>query len=212
MPGGIAQSRSRYWLVAVARALVAAVAGLVITFSPDHSASLGLSVFGGFAVLTALVHLAGSRTLDADTVTRRSFVAQGILSLAAGVLALILAPIGGQPAFFAIVLLWALLTGALELYSGFHLRGRSALARDWMTIGGVTVLLAVAFLLVPQGLDQHFTGPDGVERSLTASIVSVGTFGAYAAIVAVLLAIGGFSLKWGTDSSGRVAPETESQL
>ena len=62
----------------------------------------------------------------------------------------------------------------------------------------------------PQSLDQHFTGPDGVDRSLTASIVSVGTFGAYAAIVAVLLVIGGFSLKWGTDPSGRVTPETES--
>jgi uncharacterized membrane protein YhaH (DUF805 family) len=143
VPSGTAQSRSRYWLVPIARAAVAAVAAVVITFSQDHSAALGLTVFGAFALLSALAVFAGSGSLTSDRVAQHTFVAQ-------------------------------------------------------------------AFLAVPQGLDQQFTGPDGVERSLTASIVAVGVFGAYAAIVAVLLVIGGFSLKWGTDSSGRTAPETES--
>lgn len=210
-PGGAVNSRSRYWLVPVARAAVAAVAAVVITFSGDHSPWLGLSVFGGFAVLTALVHLVfGSGPLASDRVSRRAFTAQAILTALAGAAALVLAPSAGLPAFYLIVIVWSLLTGALELYSGYRLRGRSPLARDWMTIGGLTVLLTVAFLLVPPGLDQQFTGPDGVARSLTASVVTVGIFGAYAAIVAVLLLIGGLSLKWGTDASGRVTPETES--
>ncbi|WP_411722299.1 hypothetical protein [Mycetocola sp.] len=209
-PNGTAQSRSRYWLVPIARAAVAAVAAVVITFSQNHSATLGLTVFGAFAVLTALAIFAGSGSLKADRVAQHTFVAQAVLTLAAGAVALAFAASASLPAFFAIVLIWALLTGALELYNGFRLRGRSPLARDWTAIGLVTVLLAVAFLVVPQGLDQQFTGPDGVERSLTASIVAVGVYGAYAAIVAVLLVIGGFSLKWGTDPSGRVAPETES--
>ena len=207
---GTVQTRSRYWLVPVARAAVAAVAGLVITFSQDHSAALGLTVFGAFAALTALALIAGSVPLKTDRVARQVSLAQGILTLVAGVAALAFAASAGLPAFFAIVLIWALLTGGLEVYNGFRLRGRSPLARDWMTIGLATVLLAVAFLVVPQGLDQQFTGPDGVARSLTASIVAVGIFGAYAAIVAVLLVIGGFSLKWGTDPSGRAARETES--
>ncbi|HEV7847800.1 MAG TPA: hypothetical protein VGO88_00540 [Mycetocola sp.] len=208
---GPVQTRSRYWLVPVTRAVVAAVAAIVITFSQNHSAALGLAVFGGFAVLTASAILVGSASLKADRVAHHTFVAQAVLTLVAGAVALAFAASASLPAFFAIVLIWALLTGALELYNGFRLRGRSPLARDWTTTGIVTVLLAVAFLVVPQGLDQHFTGPDGVERSLTASIVAVGVFGAYAAIVAVLLVIGGFSLKWGTDPSGRVTPETESQ-
>jgi uncharacterized membrane protein YhaH (DUF805 family) len=210
VPSGTAQSRSRYWLVPIARAAVAALAAVVITFSQDHSAALGLTLFGAFALLSALAVFAGSGSLAADRVAQHTFVAQAILTLAAGVVALAFAASASLPAFFAIVLIWALLTGSLELYNGFRVRGRSPLARDWMTIGVVTVLLAVAFLAVPQGLDQQFTGPDGVERSLTASIVAVGVFGAYAAIVAVLLVIGGFSLKWGTDSNGRTAPETES--
>ncbi|MBG6238587.1 peptidoglycan/LPS O-acetylase OafA/YrhL [Mycetocola sp. CAN_C7] len=210
--GGAVNSRSRYWLVPVARAAVAAVAAVVITFNGNHSPWLGLSVFGGFAVLTALIEIVlGSARLAADRVSRRTFFAQAIITLAAGVVALALAPNSSLPAFYAIVIVWALLTGALELYSGFRLRRRSPLARDWTTIGGLTVLLAVAFLLVPPGLDHQFTGPDGIDRSLTASIVTVGIFGAYAAIGAVLLVIGGFSLKWGTDESGRVPPETEAR-
>lgn len=210
-PGGAVIPRSRYWPVPVARAAVAAVAAVVITFNGNHSPWLGLSVFGGFAVLTALVLiLLGSRPLAADRVSQRTFVAQAVVTLLAGVVSLALAPTAGLPAFYAIVILWALLAGALELYSGFRLRGRSPFARDWMTVGGLTVLLAVAFLLVPPGFDQQFTGPDGIDRSLTASIVTVGIFGAYAAIVAVLLVIGGFSLKWGADESGRVSAERES--
>ncbi len=211
-PAGAVNSRSRYWLVPVSRAAVAAAAAVVITFSGDHSPWLGLSVFGGFAVLTALVEFVlGAASLASDRVSRRVVVAQAVVTVAAGVVALVLAPFAGLPAFYAIVIIWALLTGALELYSGYRLRGRSPLARDWMTIGTLTALLAVAFLIVPPGLDQQFTGPDGIDRSLTASIVTVGIFGAYAAIVAVLLVIGGLSLKWGTDERGRVSPETEAR-
>lgn len=210
-PGGAVISRSRYWLVPVARAAVAAVAAVAITFNGNHSPWLGLTVFGGFAVFTALAEvLLGSRPLAADRVSQRTFLIQAVVTLVAGVVALVLAPAAGLPAFYGIVIVWALLTGALELYSGFRLRGRSPFARDWLTVGGLTVLLAVAFLLVPPGFDQQFTGPDGVERSLTASVVTVGIFGAYAAIVAVLLVIGGFSLKWGADESGRVSPERQS--
>lgn len=210
-PDGVVTPHSRYWLVPVSRAVAAAVAAVVITFSRDHSPWLGLSVFAGFAVVTGLVLLLpGARRLPDDRVTRRAFQVQGLVSLVAGGAAVALLPFAGMPAFFGIVSAWALITGALEAYCGHRVRGRTALARDWTIVGWATVLLAVAFFVVPQGLDEQFTGPDGVARSLTASIVTVGIFGAYAAIIAMLLAIGGFSLKWGADETGRVSPETES--
>lgn len=194
----------------------AAIAAGVITFSVDHSAPLGLTVFGAFAVVTGLLAVIFvPRTLADDRGSRLNFLLSGVVSLLAGVAALFLAATGTSalPGLFITVIVWALLTGVLELYSGFRLRGRSPFARDWMTIGGATVLLGVVYLLVPPGLDQHYTGPDGIDRSLTASIVTVGIFGAYAAIVAVLLIIGGLSLKWGTDGAGRSSTTgtTESQ-
>ncbi len=39
----------------LARALFAALAAVMVTFSSDHSAPLGLGVFSGFALATGLV-------------------------------------------------------------------------------------------------------------------------------------------------------------
>lgn len=215
-PRGTVDSTSRYWVFQLLRAVPAAIAAGVITFSLDHSAPLGLTVFGAFAVLTGLLAVVFvPRTLADDRVSRLNFLVSGVVSLLAGAAALVFVGTGtaAVPALFITVIVWALLTGVLELYSGFRVRGRSPFARDWMTVGGATVLLGIVFLLVPPGLDQHYTGPDGVDRSLTASIVTVGVFGAYAAIIAVLLIIGGFSLKWGTDDARRSSTTgtTESQ-
>jgi hypothetical protein len=43
---------------------------------------------------------------------------------------------------------------------------------------------------------QSFTGPDGVARELTASVIVVGALGAYWVIIGVYLVIAAFSLKW----------------
>ena len=41
----------------IARAAFAALAAIMVTFSPDHSAAVGMSVFSGFAIATGLVLL-----------------------------------------------------------------------------------------------------------------------------------------------------------
>jgi hypothetical protein len=98
--------------------------------------------------------------------------------------------------FLVLVTAWAALTGFLELYIGFRTRGRHGASRDWIFIGALTVVLAVVVLLVPPGFEEQFTGPDGVARVLSASVIVVGILGAYGAITAVYLIIGGLSLKW----------------
>jgi hypothetical protein len=60
-------------------------------------------------------------------------------------------------------------------------------------------------LLVPADFTQVFTGPDDVERELTASVIVVGLIGAYWAIVGLFLVIAGLSLKWAVHD----APEIE---
>ena len=47
----------------LARAFFAALAAVMITFSPDHSAAVGLAVFSGFAIATGLMWFG----LDPDT-------------------------------------------------------------------------------------------------------------------------------------------------
>jgi hypothetical protein len=45
----------------IARAAFAALAAIMVTFSPDHSAPLGMAVFSGFAITTGIVLLIAGR-------------------------------------------------------------------------------------------------------------------------------------------------------
>jgi uncharacterized membrane protein HdeD (DUF308 family) len=177
----------------------------VITFSADHSAGLGLVTFGVFAVLSGAVVAAAALRWSGPGVERGVPLVQGGIAIVAGVASLVV-PAAGLPYLVFTVTAFAILTGFLELYLG--VRGRRAIggggvatfARDHIFVGALTVLLAVAVLLVPPGFVQAFTGPDGVERQLTASVVVVGLLGAYWAIAGIYLVIASLSLKWGTDS------------
>lgn len=191
--------RAAYWPLPIARAIPAAVVAVIITFSADHSATLGLLSFGGFALVTGvLVAVLAWRRLVATPV-RPYLVAQGIVSIALGALALALPR--GVPSLFLVITVWAALTGALELYSGLRARRRHVGSGDFLTVGAITAAAAIVFVLIPPEFAQQFTGPDGVERMLDSAIVAVGLLGAYAAIIAVFLVIAGLSAKWGTQKA-----------
>jgi uncharacterized membrane protein HdeD (DUF308 family) len=182
------------WVVTLCRAIPALVLGLVITFTPDHSAVLGLIGFGVYALITGAVLLAAAWRRLIDTSARAPFLIQGVVTVVAGIAALIL-PSGGTPYLVWILSAWAVVAGALELVTGVRHRRRNSAARDWILTGALTVLLAIAVLLVPPGLATSFTGPDGVQRVLTDAIVVVGILGAWAVIVGVQLGIAAVSLR-----------------
>jgi uncharacterized membrane protein HdeD (DUF308 family) len=209
-------SADRYWIVSLVRAVVVLVPAAIITFSNhyqslvgskhpqpqspafiEHLTMLGLLSFGGFAVLTGLLVAFGGFLIGQRTV-RTVFIVQGAISVIAGVVALVFST-SGLGVLLYTVSVWALLTGAAELYSGIRTRQRIPAGRDWRLVGVLTLVLAIVFLLIPADV-----------------VLAIGLFGAYAAIVGVYLAIGGFSLRWGTgrpDGAGpteRTEP-TESQ-
>lgn len=183
------------WYVPLARAVPALVLAAVVTFTADHSAPLGMLLFGIFAVVVGGVLTAAALRLGVKGVVRTVTFAQGILTIAAGVVSLAL-PGAGLPFFVFLLTAFAAITGFLELYLGLRSRGRSSSSRDWVFAGALTALLAIAVLLVPPGFAQPFTGPDGVQRVLTASVIVVGALGAYWAILGVYLVIAGLSLRW----------------
>merc|ERR1711969_198395 len=104
--------------VQVARAVFAAIAAVMITFSSDHSAAVGLAVFSGFALATALVHLAAA-WLVYPAGARWPAVLLGLISAAAG-MAAGLPPWRTTTLFFVIVIAWAVLTGVTELIAGIR--------------------------------------------------------------------------------------------
>jgi hypothetical protein len=197
--------------VQLVRAVLAAIAALMVTFSPDHSASFGLAVFSGFAVSTAIV-LGFAAWMAYPAGRRAAVISLAVFTILAGMLSGV--PVWRTTAmFFGIVIVWAVLTGAIELVAGLRERRAAAEAldpqrrsdaRDAITVGAFGLLLAVGVGVVPAGFTLDYFIKDADQWfTLTGTTLAVGIFGAYAAIVAVYLGIAAFSPR-------RAAPAAES--
>ncbi len=185
------------------RAVPAAVVALVITFSADHSPYLGLISLGAFAVFTGVVIIAAAVR---GAYPRASFGVQGALLVLGGAVALVFND-AGLPLLLVLTSLLLGATGIIELVAGLRARGHLAGARDWVFVGGLSAVAAIAVLLVPADFVDVITIPGKDVPPLTASIMVVGMLGAYAAIVAVYLVIAGLSLKWAPQASTSVVSE-----
>ncbi|WP_246159949.1 acyl-CoA synthetase [Microbacterium rhizomatis] len=189
--------------VQLARAAFAAIAAVMITFSPDHSGSLGLAVFSGFAIASGLVFLLAAWLVHPSG-ARWPAMLLGIISVAAGMVAGVTS-LRSTLMFFAVVIAWAIASGLVETIVGARTlrslrreadtdaptRGE---ARDALTIGIITLVLAAGLAVIPAqyALNYHIEAA-GQTFTLTGIVIAVGVFGGYAAIVAVYLAIAGFS-------------------
>ncbi len=193
----------RSWSLTLLRAVPAAAVALVITFSADHSAYLGLIALGGFAVFTGVIVVAGAVR---GAYPRAPFGVQGALLIVGGTAALVFND-AGLPFLPLLASILLGVTGVIELVTGIRARGVLAGARDFIFVGGLSILAAVAVLLVPVDLVEVITIPGKEVPPLTASIVIVGLLGAYAAIVAVYLVIAGLSLKWAPQGSAPAVSE-----
>ena len=189
------------------RALFAAVAALMITFSSDHSAAVGLAVFSGFALATALV-LAIGAWLAVPAGRRWPLVLLAAVSVLAGMTAGI-PTLRNDDVFFAVVVSWALLSGAIEILAGIRAKkDDDPLARDAILIGSIGILLGVLLLLIPAGFAAEYAVDDAGTFVLTGIILGVGMFGGYAALVAVFLGIAGFTPSRATASEPDAAAVT----
>ncbi|MFJ2367900.1 acyl-CoA synthetase [Microbacterium sp. NPDC087665] len=180
--------------VQLLRALFAAAAAVMITFSSDHSAAVGLSVFSGFAFVTGFVLiLAVFLVLPAGS--RWPYVILGLLGFAAG-MATGIPMWRTNDLFFIVVSSWALITGAVELLAGVRARrAGDPTGRDGVIIGAFGVLLGILLLLIPAGFTHDYTIDEAGTFELSGIILGVGMFGGYAALVAVFLGIAGLTPK-----------------
>ncbi|TDT63071.1 DUF308 domain-containing protein [Frigoribacterium sp. PhB116] len=196
---GSSAASSAYWPVPLVRAVPLLVTAAVVTFSRDHSPFVGLVSFGVAALVGGLLLTVGVLLRLDDRSSRTLQVVQGVTTVVAGAVALA-ASSAGLAFFVALVSGWALVAGALELVAGLRRRGRSPLARDWISVGVLTLALGVVFLVVPLDYAQPLGGVEQIEGELTSSTVLVGVLGAWAAVVGVFLVIAGLSLRWQTDA------------
>lgn len=173
------------WIAPLVRAVPAIVLAIVITFSADHSSALGLLTFGIFGVVSGIA-IGIFALLGAAGPGRTIQLIQAVITLLAGIAAVAVTG-GGLPYLVLILSAWAATTGFLELYLGLRAR-REPGARDHIFLGALTVVLAIAVLVVPPDFVQPFAF-DEVTGQVTASVVIVGLLGAYWAILGIFLVI-----------------------
>jgi uncharacterized membrane protein HdeD (DUF308 family) len=193
------------WIAQLARGILALALGVTITLTLEHTPVFGLVTFGVFAALSGVVLLVAALRGAYAGRMRVAFVVQGLATLAAAVVALVVP--GGGVAFLALLVgAWALATGVLEGASGILARKLSPLARDWIITGVLTVALGAVALLLPPDFVQGFSGERGVSGTLTSSVILIGVIGLWAILVGVLQTISAITVRGQrTPVAGRTA-------
>ncbi|MGO2521244.1 MAG: acyl-CoA synthetase [Microbacterium sp.] len=177
--------------VQLLRALFAAIAALMITFSTDHSAVVGFAVFGGFVAMSAVALVLGA-WLAVPAGSRWPYILLAVVDLLAG----FFSSVPGwrtETMFFIVVIVWAAASGLVELLAGLRARRTDPAAKDAITVGVLGLVLALILLVIPVNYALSYTVEGAGALTLTGIILAVGMVGGYTAIVAVFLAIAGFS-------------------
>lgn len=173
----------------LARGIPAIAVGLVTTFTGGHSALFGLVAVAAWGIVGGVAEGVLVARMPLPPRPRTLQLARACAVFAVGVLAALLAASASSGALVYVVGAGATVIGGLDVGAGLLARGSTPLAREWILLGGITVLMGVLALVVPPGFRQPFPGAGGQPGMLTASTVVVGFFGAWGVVIGVLALI-----------------------
>lgn len=195
---------ARYWWIPLLRGLAGVGVGLWVTLSVDHSAELGAHVFAVFALVSGLALLLAWPLVSGEAGAARALrlvqPVQGLVSIAAGLVALLVPSVTEVRGLMLLLIVWAAVSAVLELLLGLRWRVASSVFRDATFAGALTALLAIVVVFIDPAFSHEYHVVEQGELMLTghvtADIITVGVFGAYAAILGVYLTIGAIALRF----------------
>jgi len=173
-----AQSTLPYFVVALVRAGILLIFGVLIAFTQQNTSIFGLLALGIFLVVYGLSLGVLILGMGEPAQARGLHGWQALVSLVVGLMVLALHQAGIVFLLWAIVL-WAFLSGVAEIFSGWRMPAGHGLRKDWIAQGGMTVVLAVVVVLQPAD-----------------SVAVVGFLGAWAIIQGVYASIAGLSSRF----------------
>ncbi len=192
------------WPIPAALGIAPLVLGILVTLNQDHSVGLGFGVVGIEALATALasVLLVATAPRGAGRIGAIVKVVWGVVLGGLAIWAVMdLAQHDDARNAFDLELAAAATLGGLgviDLVVGVRERRRDRFGRDWITLGVVELVIAVAVVLVPADYDYRYTVTDPTlppaHLDLDAAVIVVGLLGAGLAIIGVYLAIAAVSL------------------
>ncbi len=169
---------SQNWWLVVLRGVLGILFGLAAFIWPGITWLTLLIMFGIYAIVDGLIAVGTGLARTKETSRWWVFLLEGLISIAAGVVALL------SPALTTVVLIymiatWAIITGVLEIVAAVRLRHE--ITNEWfLALGGVlSIGLGVLLFL----------------RPLAGSLAIIWTIAAYAVLFGILLVILGFRLR-----------------
>jgi uncharacterized membrane protein HdeD (DUF308 family) len=172
------RSLSQNWWLLVLRGVLGILFGLAAFAWPGITLLTLIILFGVYAIVDGAVAVGTGLSHTKDSPRWWTFLVEGLLSIGAGVIALI------WPGLTTLVLIymiasWAVFTGILEIVAAIRLRHE--ITNEWMLALGGLISVALGVLLFFQ--------------PAAGSLAIVWTIAAYAVIFGILLVILGFRLR-----------------
>jgi uncharacterized membrane protein HdeD (DUF308 family) len=139
---------ARWWWTFILRGVLAILFGVLAFFAPQYGLAILVGLFAAWAIIDGVGNLiAGIRTRGQD----RSWwleVLEGLVSVAAGVVAVLL-PAEAAQVLVLIIAAWAVVTGVIEIVMAVRLR-RVIDNEVWMALAGAaSILFGIIVVLFP---------------------------------------------------------------
>ena len=171
---------TRNWWLVVLRGLLAILFGVIAIFWPSLTFLILVLMFGIYAMVDGVFAMLTGVVSSHYSPRWWVFLLEGVVSFAAGLIA-ILRPGLAAFALIAVIAIWAILTGILEIAAAIRLRRE--ITNEWMLAfaGFVSIVLGVLLFFQPAA----------------GGLVITLMIGSYALIFGIVLVILGFRLrKW----------------
>lgn len=137
---------ARWWWTFILRGMLAIAFGVLAFFAPGIGIAMLVGLFAAWALIDGATSLyTGIRTRETD----RSWwleVLEGIVSIAAGVIALLF-PVLAAEVLVIIIGVWAVVTGVFQIWAAIRLRERIK-GEFWLGLAGVASILFGVILFV----------------------------------------------------------------
>jgi uncharacterized membrane protein HdeD (DUF308 family) len=139
---------ARWWWTFILRGVLAIAFGVVAFLSPPATIAALVLLFGAWALVDGVFHIAGAIQDRSRTRSWWLAVLEGVVSIIAGVLAL------AFPAFAALSLLliisaWSIVTGVVKVVMAIRLREQIT-GELWLAIAGIlSIVFGVLLFLFP---------------------------------------------------------------
>ncbi len=181
---------SRNWWLVLLRGVLAILFGILAFVWPGITWLTLIIIFGVYAIVDGAVAVDTGLSRTQESPRWWHFLLEGLISIAAGVVALILPELATLVLIY-IIASWAVITGILEIVAAIRLRNE--ISNEWLLgLGGlVSIVLGVFLFLEP----------------VAGSIAIIWTIAAYALIFGILLVILGIRLRnWRTPNTRETIP------